>query len=107
LFANPRTGDFYSRKTIQNIWQSACKTAGVKYVPPNQALRHSTLSEIAPLIGLVATQSLSGHADVNVLFRHYIATNAETKRAAIEARAQVIEQLANNLPTRSERNNQS
>ena len=103
LFANPRTGRFYRRDTIQTLWRAACRRAGVEHVPPNQALRHSTLSEIAPLIGILGVQSLSGHADINVLRKHYIATHADTKQAAIDARQTAIDRASETVePLRRE-----
>jgi NAD-dependent oxidoreductase involved in siderophore biosynthesis len=59
------------------------ETASVHYVPQSKAARHSTLSALAPTVGLLEAQTLSGHADVNVPLRHYVNADARAKQVAL------------------------
>ena len=103
LFPNPRTGEVYSRNTIQNIWRNACKMAEVDHVPPYRATKHSTLSELAKVLSPQQLQGLARHKKFDTT-RLYFSEDADPKGEAQVARAKLLEaqnQAANKRPTKN------
>ncbi len=89
VFANPRTGRPYSRKTIQALWRGACVAAEFEPVPPCRATKHSTLSELArDGVGLEPLQALARHRDVRTT-RLHLDESASPRKGAQEARERV------------------
>jgi integrase len=89
LFPNPRTGRIYSRKTLQNIWREACKRAGVEFVPPYRATKHSTLSELARVLTPQQLQGLARHKKFDTT-RGYFSEDADPKAEAQSARLSLL-----------------
>lgn len=102
LFPNPRTARMYSRKTIQNMWRTACEVAEVEHVPPYRATKHSTLSELARVLTLQQVQALARHQNIETT-RMYFGERADPKREAQDAREKLVaemhESVSNNTPT--------
>ena len=89
LFPNPRTGNVYSRNTIQDIWRKACLVAGVDHVPPYRATKHSTLSELARVLTPQQLQGLARHKKFDTT-RIYFGEDADPKGEAQAARAAIL-----------------
>lgn len=90
LFPNPRTGNVYSRNTIQNIWREACKRAEVDFIPPYRATKHSTLSELARVLTPQQLQGLARHKKFDTT-RGYFSEDADPKAEAQAARLRILE----------------
>lgn len=90
LFPNPRTGNVYSRNTIQDIWRKACRNAGVEFVPPYRATKHSTLSELARVLTPQQLQGLARHKKFDTT-RIYFGEDADPKAEAQAARERLVE----------------
>ncbi|MCH8891335.1 MAG: site-specific integrase [Myxococcales bacterium] len=90
LFPNPRTGKIYSRETIQNLWRRACRVAGVDFIPPYRATKHSTLSELARVLTPQQLQGLARHKKFETT-RGYFGEDADPKAEAQAARAKLLE----------------
>ena len=90
LFPNPNTGKPYARKRIQTLWREACGRAGVDYVPPYRATKHSTLSELARVLTAEQLQGLARHRDYKTT-RGYLSEDADPKAEAQAARAKLLE----------------
>ncbi len=92
----------YSRKTIQNMWRTACEAAEVDHVPPYRATKHSTLSELAKVLTLQQVQALARHQNIETT-RMYFGENADPKREAQNARERIVDEMreaaSNNEPT--------
>jgi site-specific recombinase XerC len=90
LFPNPNTGKPYARERIQTIWREACERAGVDYIPPYRATKHSTLSELARVLTAEQLQGLARHKKFETT-RGYLGEHADPKAEAQTARAQLLE----------------
>jgi integrase len=71
VFINPDTGRVY-KKNIYDIWNAACKEAGLGYFPLNNAGRHSlgmALSKAGVYMNRIS--ALLRHSGVAVTRKHY------------------------------------
>ncbi len=71
VFINPDTGRVY-KKNIYDIWNAACKKAGVGYFPLNNAGRHSLGMALSKAgVDMNQISALLRHSNVAVTKKHY------------------------------------
>lgn len=88
LFAHPTTGLPYRDATLAKIWRRACQEAGVPYVSPYAASKHTTYSELARAgWDLLALQRMGRHSDPKTTLGYieeFGPSRGETQRAREE-----------------------
>jgi integrase len=76
------TPTVFNLKKVQRAWEGACKKAGLEDLRLHD-LRHCFCSKlISSGLPLAEVAKLSGHADVNILYRIYFNTNSATIETA-------------------------
>jgi site-specific recombinase XerD len=71
VFINPDTGRVY-KKNIYDIWNKACKEAGVGYFPLNNAGRHSLGMQLSKAgVEMERISALLRHTNVSITKKHY------------------------------------
>ena len=88
LFAHPTTGLPYRDATLAKIWRRACQEAGVPYVSPYAASKHTTYSELARAgWDLLSLQRMGRHSDPKTTLGYieeFGPSRGETQRAREE-----------------------
>ena len=71
LFANPRTGDPWTHRALENAWRKAIAFAGVPYVPLYEGTKHTFATDaIRRGVPERLLQRFLGHADLHSTRRY-------------------------------------
>jgi integrase len=85
VFLNPRTGRAYTIKPVNNIWNQACKDAGIQIQLKN-GTRHSVASQAATAgVPIQAIQGVLGHSDIRTTMENYACTDLSAQMVVFEA----------------------
>ena len=85
VFLNPRTGRPYTIKPVNNMWNEACKEAGVQIQLKN-GTRHSVASQAATAgVAIQAIQGVLGHTDIRTTMDNYACTDLSAQMVVFAA----------------------
>lgn len=84
VFNNPRTGKPYSKNINRDIWNPACKKAGIK-IPLNNAGRHSWGNQLSEAgIDIETIGKGLGHSTTSTTKRFYANPSMNTLKKAVD-----------------------
>ena len=84
VFVNPRTGKPYTKNINRDIWNPACREAGIR-ISLNAACRHSFGSRLAMQgVGMETIRDLLGHSDTNVTRKFYANPSLDAMKKIVD-----------------------